>query len=74
VCFDRGGWSPALFVDITGAEADLLTYRKGPAADLPGSAFATLTCTDDRGRTHEYQLADTIVALQIDKGRARDRW
>ena len=36
VCFDRGGWSPALFADITGAGFDLLTYRKGPVADLPG--------------------------------------
>ena len=29
VCFDRGGWSPALFADITGAGFDLLTWRKG---------------------------------------------
>jgi len=35
VCFDRGGWSPALFADILGAGFDLLTYRKGPA---PGPA------------------------------------
>jgi hypothetical protein len=68
VCFDRGGWSPALFADITGAGFDLLTYRKGPAADLPGSAFTTVTCTDDRGRAHEYQLADTTVALEITEG------
>jgi hypothetical protein len=31
VCFDRGGWSPALFADITGAGFPLLTWRKGPA-------------------------------------------
>jgi hypothetical protein len=29
VCFDRGGWSPALFADITGAGFDVLTWRKG---------------------------------------------
>ena len=68
VCFDRGGWSPALFADITGAGFDLLTYRKGPVADLPGSAFTTVACTDDRGRSHEYELADTIVALEIAEG------
>jgi hypothetical protein len=68
VCFDRGGWSPALFADITGAGFDLLTYRKGPAPDLPAAAFTKLTCTDDRGRAHEYQLADTIVALEIAEG------
>ena len=68
VCFDRGGWSPALFADITGAGFDLLTYRKGPVADLPGTAFTTVTCTDDRGRSHEYQLADTTVTLEITEG------
>jgi len=68
VCFDRGGWSPALFADITAAGFDLLTYRKGPAADLPGPAFTTVNCTDDRGRSHEYDLADTIVELAITDG------
>ena len=68
VCFDRGGWSPALFADITGAGFDLLTYRKGPVADLPGPAFTALTCTDDRGRSHEYELADTTVTLEIGEG------
>ncbi len=58
----------ALFADITGAGFDLLTYRKGPAADLPGPAFTTVTCTDDRGRAHEYELADTIVELEIAEG------
>ena len=38
VCFDRGGWSPALFADITAAGFDLLTWRKGPAPDLPADA------------------------------------
>ena len=71
VCFDRGGWSPALFADITGAGFDLLTYRKGPAADLPGSAFTTVTCTDDRGRAHEYQLADTTITLEMTRGPAQ---
>ena len=44
VCFDRGGWSPALFADITAAGFDLLTWRKGPAPDLPG------------GRVHHHHL------------------
>ena len=52
VCFDRGGWSPALFADITAAGFDLLTWRKGPAPDLPADAFTTITCADDRGRQH----------------------
>ena len=68
VCFDRGGWSPALFADITGAGFDLLTWRKGPAPDLPADAFTTITCADDRGREHEYDLADTTVTLRISDG------
>src|SRR5258706_10035769 len=68
VCFDRGGWSPALFADIIAAGFDLLTYRKGPAPDLPDSAFRAVTCTDDRGRAHAYDLADTTVTLDIADG------
>jgi len=68
VCFDRGGWSPALFADITAAGFGLLTWRKGPAPDLPADAFTTVTCTDDRGREHQYDLADTIAELAINEG------
>ncbi len=68
VCFDRGGWSPALFADITAAGFDLLTWRKGPAPDLPAAQFTTITCTDDRGREHEYDLADTTITLTISEG------
>jgi transposase len=68
VCFDRGGWSPALFADITGAGFDLLTWRKGPAPDLPAAAFTTITCADDRGREHAYDLADTTITLAISEG------
>src|SRR5258705_6172297 len=68
VCFDRGGWSPALFADITGAGFDLLTWRKGPAPDLPAGQFTIVTCTDDRGRAHQYELAGTTVTLSISDG------
>ncbi len=68
VCFDRGGWSPALFADILDAGFDLLTYRKGPADDVPAAAFTTVTCTDDRGRAHQYDLAGTTVTLDITDG------
>jgi hypothetical protein len=68
VCFDRGGWSPALFADITEAGFDLLTWRKGPAPDLPAEEFTTITCTDDRGRAHKYELADTTAELGIGDG------
>jgi hypothetical protein len=68
VCFDRGGWSPALFADITAAGFGLLTWRKGPAPDVPADAFTAITCADDRGREHEYHLADTTVTLTISEG------
>src|SRR5271170_5098660 len=68
VCFDRGGWSPALFADITAAGFDLLTWRKGPAPGIPAGQFTTITCADDRGREHEYDLADTAVTLTISDG------
>ena len=68
VCFDRGGWSPALFADITAAGFDLLTWRKGPAPDMAADAFTAVTCTDDRGRAHEYDLAGSTVELGISEG------
>jgi hypothetical protein len=66
VCFDRGGWSPALFADITAAGFDLLTWRKGAAPDLPAAEFAKVACTDDRGR--EYELAEATAELGISDG------
>jgi len=68
VCFDRGGWSPALFADITAAGFDLLTWRKGPAPDLPAETFTTITCTDDRDRRHEYDLAESTAELAVHEG------
>jgi transposase-like protein len=68
VCFDRGGWSPALFADITAAGFDVLTWRKGPAPDLPAETFTTVACADDRGRRHEYDLAESTVELGISDG------
>lgn len=68
VCFDRGGWSPALFADIIAAGFDVLTWRKGPAPDVPAAQFAAITCADDRGREHAYDLAGTTVTLDINDG------
>ena len=68
VCFDRDGWSPALFAGITAAGFDLLTWRKGPAPDLPAAEFTTIACTDDRGGRHEYELAEATVELGISDG------
>jgi len=37
-------------------------------ADRSSGAFITVRCTDDRGRQHEYYLADATVALEIGEG------
>ena len=77
LCFDRGGWSPALFADITDAGFDLLTYRKNDTGadipDLPGDAFTTAAWTGDDGREHAYDLADTTISLTVSEGEHKGR-
>jgi len=77
LCFDRGGWSPALFADITDAGFDLLTYRKNDTGKdtpaLPGTAFAMASCTGDDGRKHAFDLADTTTGLTVSEGEHKGR-
>src|SRR5271157_1848389 len=77
LCFDRGGWSPALFAGITDAGFDLLTYRKNDTGkdipDLPGDAFSTASWTGGDGRPREYDLADTTISLTISEGEHKGR-
>ena len=77
LCFDRGGWSPALFADITDAGFDLLTYRKNNAGkdipDLPEDAFSAAGWTGDDGREHAYDLADTMTEVKIGEGEHKGR-
>jgi len=68
VGFDRGGWSPTLFADLDSAGFDTLTWRKGPIADLDEALFVEHTHTDERGRTHTWELADTQVECDIADG------
>ena len=71
ICFDRGGWSPKLFAELTLAGFEILTYRKGPAPKEPRSAFVAHTYTDDNGRTHDYLLADRHVRIPYDAAKRR---
>ena len=77
LCFDRGGWSPALFADIADAGFDLLTYRKNDTGkdipDLPGDAFSAAGWTGDDGREHAYDLADTTISLTVGDGEHKGR-
>ena len=68
VGFDRGGWSPTLFADLHAAGFDTLTWRKGATADIGQDQFTEHTHTDEHGRTHTWQLADTNITLDITEG------
>jgi hypothetical protein len=65
VGFDRGGWSPALFAHMEAAGFDVLTWRKGSAADFDETLFTDLTYVDETGRGHAWLVADTTVDLPI---------
>ncbi len=77
LCFDRGGWSPALFADITDAGFDLLTYRKNDTGkdipDLPGEAFTAAAWAGDDGRPLSCDLADTTISLTVSEGEHKGR-
>jgi hypothetical protein len=77
LCFDRGGWSPDLFADITGAGFDLLTYRKASAGEdipgLPADAFTTAVHAGEDGREHRYELADSTVNITVTSGTRKGR-
>ncbi len=68
VGFDRGGWSPTLFADLHAAGFDTLTWRKGTTTDIDEDHFTEQAHTDEHGRTHTWELADTDVALDITDG------
>lgn len=57
VVFDRGGWSPQLFVELIRDGHDLITYRKGTTKDVDLARFAKHTFTAE-GREVSYWLCD----------------
>lgn len=69
VVFDRGGFSPKLFLQILNS-FDLLTYRKGRYPHIPRKRFQTCRTRRD-GRTISYVLADQEVRLLKGKLRLR---
>jgi hypothetical protein len=62
VVFDRGGYSPALFLRLLTAGFDLLTYRKGRVPRVPRARFQHHEGIVD-GRPVAYDLADQGVRL-----------
>lgn len=70
VVFDRGGYSPKLFVQILAAGFDLLTYRKGRWRKLPRRKFRRRHAVID-GKRIDDVLADHEVRLLGGKLRLR---
>jgi len=70
VVFDRGGWSPKLFIKLINSGFDILTYRKGHWKHIPRNQFAWC---DKRieGRQVAYNLNDRNIRLL--KGRLKLR-
>src|SRR5260370_737170 len=77
LCFDRGGWSPDLFAEITAARFHLLTYRTASPGedipDLPADAFTTAAWAGDDGREHRYELADGTADITVTKSPHKGR-
>ncbi len=69
ICFDRGGWSPALFAELAKMGFDILTYRKGPLRPEPAKAFNAYQVKDRSGHESELVLADRAVRIYYDKRR-----
>jgi len=70
VVFDRGGYSPKLFLQILASGFHLLTYRKGRYPRIPRKAFRPHR-TRQAGRWITYLLADQSVRLLKGKLRLR---
>jgi transposase len=70
VVFDRGGYSPKLFLQIVAAGFDVLTYRKGRYPRIPRRRFRPCHLRVE-GRSFTYILADQEVRLLKGKLRLR---
>ena len=65
VVFDRGGYSPQVFLEIINAGFDLMTYFKGAWARPNIKAFTTVDFTAPEGGQHSYQLAERTITLPV---------
>jgi prepilin-type processing-associated H-X9-DG protein len=70
IVFDRGGWSPRLFVGLIADGFDILTYRKGRGRQISPKRFV-LRKTRLDGRPIKYYLNDQAVRLLKGKLRLR---
>lgn len=62
VVFDRGGWSPKLFLKLIQSGFDILTYRKGRWTEIPRTQFQRYSKKIE-GRKVAYELNDKKIRL-----------
>jgi transposase len=62
IVFDRGGWSPKLFLKLIKQGFDIVTYRKGKTEPIPEEHFS-LTVQEIEGKSIKYWLHERSVAL-----------
>ena len=62
IVFDREGWSPTFFREVSQQGFDVLTYRKGTYAPWQATVFRTVTGVVD-GRPVSYALAERRTAV-----------
>jgi prepilin-type processing-associated H-X9-DG protein len=70
IVFDRGGWSPRLFIKLIDSGFDILTYRKGSTKNIPREKFV-LVHKMIEGRKISYNLNDKNIRLLKGKLRLR---
>jgi len=70
IVFDRGGWSPKLFVKLIGEGFDILTYRKGHVPRVSEKKFIVRKAKLD-GHCVQYSLHDQPILLLKGKLRLR---
>ena len=73
VWFDRSGWPPKLFAELTAAGFEVLTYGKSLACAEPRQAFQRRRFVDQCGRARDYLVAESEVGIEYDGGRRRFR-
>lgn len=62
IVFDRGGWSPNLFLKLVTQGIHIVTYRKGKTEPIPEEHFYTIS-EEIEGERIEYRLHDRSVAF-----------
>ncbi len=70
VIFDRGGWSPQLFVELIRDGFDIITYRKGRTGDLAEETFEERTAIIE-GQQVSYWLCDQA---EVEVGNGKLDW